>query len=156
MKKHLRFNKIAIVILMVTFFSAPIFAQEWSAEQKEVWENVETYWELDAKRDLEGFLGYFHEDYSGWFNLNAVPNDKDGVRKWLSHSFKTTQILVQDIMPVAIKVHGDMAIVHYYYSRLIKEADGEEENINGRWTDILKKQGDKWVLIGDHGGPDDD
>ncbi len=26
----------------------------------------------------------------------------------------------------------------------------------GRWTDLLKKQGDKWVMIGDHGGPDDD
>jgi hypothetical protein len=24
--------------------------------------------------------------------------------------------------------------------------------VQGRWTDILMKQGDKWVMIGDHGG----
>lgn len=25
---------------------------------------------------------------------------------------------------------------------------------SGRWTDILLKQGNKWVITGDHGGSD--
>ncbi len=47
---------------------------------------------------------------------------------------------------------GNVAIVHYYYSTLIKNVEGKERNRSGRWTDILMKQGDKWVLIGDSGG----
>lgn len=58
-----------------------------------------------------------------------------------------------EINPVAIKIHGNVAIVHYYYLRVRKDAEGKEELEQGRWTDILMKQKDKWVLIGDHGGP---
>jgi hypothetical protein len=32
------------------------------------------------------------------------------------------------------------------------EKDGKKEAENGRWTDILMKQGTKWVMIGDNGG----
>lgn len=141
------------IVCITLLTSVTGFGQEWSAQQKEVWKNVQTYWDLDAKRDLEGFMSYFHEDYSGWFNLDALPSNKAGVRKFLSHNFKTTKVLVQEIKPVAIKVHGNIAIVHYYFSEVVTDAEGKERNRNGNWTDILMKQGDKWVLIGDHGGP---
>lgn len=146
--------KCVLIMLCLTLLtSVQLFGQEWSEQQKEVWKNVETYWDLDAKRDLEGFMSYFHHDYSGWFNRNALPSNKASVRKFLSHFFETTKIVVQQIQPVAIKIHGNMAIVHYYYSRVVKDVEGKERNRSGRWTDILMKQGGKWVLIGDHGGP---
>ena len=147
-------RNVLVTMLCFTMISATsLFSQEWSAKQKEVWKNVETYWDLDAKRDLDGFMGYFHADYSGWFNRSALPSGKNSVKKWVGYSFKTTEILVQEIKPVAIKVHGNMAIVHYTYARLVKDVEGKQKNRSGRWTDILMKQGDKWVLIGDHGGP---
>jgi len=146
-------NCLVITLCLTLFISVQLSAQEWSDKQKEVWKNVETYWDLDAKRDLEGVLGYFHDDYSGWFNRSALPGNKASTRKWVGHFFETTKILVQEIKPVAIKIHGNMAVVHYYYSRLVKDVEGKERNRSGRWTDILMKQGDKWVLIADHGGP---
>jgi len=151
MKSLVKFVLVAVCLILLT--SGQVFGQEWSAKQKEVWKNVETYWDLDAKRDLEGVLSYFHDDYSGWFNRSALPDNKASTRKSFAHSFETTKILLQEIQPVAIKIHGNMAIVHYYYSRLVKDVEGKERNRSGRWTDILMKQGDKWVLIGDHGGP---
>jgi ketosteroid isomerase-like protein len=45
-----------------------------------------------------------------------------------------------------------VAIVHYYYSAAYKNTDGKEKVKKGRNTDILLKQKDKWVLIGDHVG----
>ena len=30
--------------------------------------------------------------------------------------------------------------------------DGKKKSEKGTWTDILTKQGNKWVMIGDHGG----
>lgn len=147
---------VLIVLCLTLLTSAQLFGQEWSEEQKEVWKNVETYSDLSAKRDVEGFMGYFHDDYCGWTNRTALPTNKASVRKFVDHFFKTTKILVYDIQPVAIKIHDNIAIVHYYYSNVVKDAEGKEKNVSGRWTDILMKQGDKWVMIGDHGGPSAD
>ena len=145
-------NSILIVLCITLLSSAQLFGQEWSEEQKEVWKNVETYWDLDTKEDLEGFLNYFHYDFSGWINGKALPTNKTTRRKFISHGFETTKSLVHDIQPVGINIFDNVAIVQYYYSWVFKDVEGKEKNENGRWTDILMKQGDKWVLIGDHGG----
>lgn len=147
--KHLAALSALTTILLA---SSSLRAQEWSAPQKEVWKNVEAYWALDAARDLEGFLGYFHADYLGWSVEDPLPTNKANLRKFVEHEMKTKKVLVQDIKPVGIKIHGDVAFVHYYWSRIEKGADGKEATVSGRWTDILTKQGEKWVLIGDHGG----
>jgi len=131
--------------------SSSLLAQEWSTEQKDVWKNVEAYWDLGAKGDIEGFLTYMHDDFSGW-NINSpLPDDKDTRIKFVSFSFSNTESLFYNIRPLAIKIHGNIAIVHYYYTDVSKNGE-EEEMIQGRWTDILINQGDKWIMIGDHGG----
>jgi ketosteroid isomerase-like protein len=140
---------LAVLVLLV---STNLFAQEWSAAQKEVWKNVEAYWGLYAQGNLEGFLGYVHTDYLGWSNNAALLGDKLSNRKWVDHDMKTTKTLVYDVKPVGINIQGNVAIVHYYYSQIVKDIDGKEKGSSGRWTDILMKQGDKWVMIGDHGG----
>ena len=147
------FIKGVLIVLCITLLSSvQLFGQEWSEKQKEVWKNVETYWDFSAKGDVEGFLDYFHDDYSGWNNQDALPDNKATVHKFVSHAFKTRKILVQEIKPVGINIHDNVAIVQYYYSRILRDVEGKEKNISGRWTDILMKQEDKWVMIGDHGG----
>jgi len=132
--------------------STPLRAQEWSAAQKDVWKNVEAYTALNTQRNLEGFLEYFHADYCGWAYEDALPSDKASIRKYIEYRWKTTKILFSEIKPVAIKIYGNVAIVHYYYTTVYADAEGKEKSASGRWTDILMKQGDKWVMIGDHGG----
>ena len=137
---------------LMMFASTALFAQEWSAPQKEVWKNVEAYWAQDAAGNTEGFLAYFHADYMGWDSGRAVPGGKDAARKFITHGHKTSKTLVYDIQPVAIKIHGNVAFAHYHYVQIAKDEAGKAKETSGRWTDILMKQGDKWVLIGDHGG----
>lgn len=127
-------------------------AQEWSAAQKEVWKNVEAYWALDAAGKTDDFLAYFSSDYVGWNWRSALPGDKETVRKFVSHDHQVTKTLVYHIQPVAIKIHDNIAFVHYYWTQISQSAGDKEKYSNGRWTDILMKQGDKWVLIGDNGG----
>ena len=137
---------------LILFASMPLLAQEWSAAQKEVWKNVEAYWALDAAGNTDGFMAYFHADYVGWNTANAMPSGKDVARKFIAHGHKTTKTLVYDVQPVSIKIHGNVAFAHYHYVQTITDAAGKEKETAGRWTDILMKQADKWVLIGDHGG----
>ncbi|MCZ7640657.1 MAG: nuclear transport factor 2 family protein [Verrucomicrobia bacterium] len=152
MQRIHRTYRLLAALLLFFVAAIPLRAQEWSAAQKEVWKSVEAYWALDAARDIEGFLGYFHDDYLGWSVEEALPTNKATVRKFVEHFLKTTKVLVQNIQPAGIKLHGDVAIVHYYWTRIYRDSEGKEKNESGRWTDILKKQGDRWVLIGDHGG----
>ena len=131
----------------------PVQAQELSPQQQEVWKNVQAYNELYKQGDLEGFLSYFHPEYRGWFYLDQAPSGKDNLKEWISHAFKTSPTLVSEVHPLAILIHDDVAIVHYVYSSLYKNAEGAEERSSGRWTDVLKKHAGKWILIADHGGP---
>jgi len=152
MKHSMNSRVVFAVLWLIMTASMPLFAQEWSAAQKDVWKNVEAYWALYAAGDVEGYMTYVHTDYLGWSYQNALPSDKASTRKWVEHDLKTTKTLVSEIKPVAIKIHGNIAFVHYYFSMIIKDAEGKDKNISGRWTDILMKQGEKWVMIGDHGG----
>ncbi|MFQ6104504.1 MAG: YybH family protein [Candidatus Glassbacteria bacterium] len=149
----------SVLILMVVvvcgcFVAAvsPLSAGEWNSEQQEVWKTVETYTEIAAKGDVEGFLKYFHEDYTGWSYDSPIPYGISSVKKWVSYFLPNREMLVYEITPVAIKVHGDFAFVHYYYSQAYKDIEGKMKYANGRWTDILAKKDGKWMMIGDHGG----
>ena len=142
-------TKSILIVLCITLFgSTQLLGQEWSEEQKEVWKNVETRWDLEAKQYLEVAMDIFHDDYSVWFNQDALPINKASLRKRVVHFLETTKIVIQDIQPVEIKIYDNVAIVHFYYSRITKNAEGQETNQSGRVTDILMKEGDKWVLIG--------
>ncbi len=144
----------AVLGFILVFTAMPVIGQEWSAAQQEVWKNVQTYWDLDAKQDLEGFMSYFHNDYVGWSKRSAFPMNKASVRKWISESYKNSKTIIVDLSPQSINIFGDVAIVHYYYSQLIENKEGKRSPESGRWTDILTKQGNRWVLIGDQGGTD--
>ncbi len=85
---------------------------------------------------------------------SGCPGPKAEARTFNAHDFKTTKVLVQTIRPMGIKIHGHVAFVHFYYVQIIRNAEGKEQTLRGRWTDILMKQGDKWQCIGDHGGPE--
>ena len=166
-RTRLRLNKVCIMktptrmvfVLLAALawhvgITAPASAQEWSAAQKEVWKNVEAYWAADAAGNTEEFLTYFHADYSGWSLQNPLPGGKERARKFLVHGHKTEKTLLHDIQPVAIKIHGNVAIAQYYWKQIYQAVGNDQpmKEASGRWTDILMKQGDRWVLIADDGG----
>lgn len=141
-----------IALVMLVCLPNALQAQEWSAAQKAVWNNVTAYWDMFAKGDADGMLSYFHADYQGWDMNDPLPGNKAETEKGIKHFLKDNSIVMYNIKPVGINVQGNVAIVHYYYEMTIMNAEGKENNTRGRWTDVLMKQGDKWLLIGDAGG----
>ena len=142
--------------MALLFVGIPSYAHDWSDAQVEVWNHVETYWELSANEDLEGFMSYFHDDFLGWAQGQWFPTNKADRRAYIERSFETSESVFYTLKPAGIKIHGDVAIVHYYYTRTFVDASGEQHSDAGKWTDILMKQGDRWVMIADHGGSDVD
>ncbi len=143
---------VRIAICCCLLAGPPALAQQWSPAQTEVWKNVEAYWARDAAGDLEGFLSYVHESYIGWDRNEPTTNSRAQLRKYLEYAYQTEKTVLQDIQPVAINVLGNVAVVHYYYWVITKGEDGKDQTRSGRFTDVLLKQDNKWVLFGDHGG----
>ena len=147
---------IAVSLLMILIVSlalpSQLAAQTWSAEQQEVWQNVQALFEFGNKSDVEGFMSYFHKDFHGWISGQPVLTNKADRRLIVENNMGRWEVVWRILKPVGIKIHGDVAIVHYYHILTVRYADGEVQTRQERWTDILMKQGDRWVLIGDAGG----
>ena len=149
MKKwEMLFFSICLTLILSTVLSA----QQWSEEQKEVWKTVETYSELASKSDVEGFISYFDDSYSGWNYMLDTPHDKGLVKKVIDYWFPNSKSIYSTLTPAKIWVNGDFAFVHYFYTDYSENNEGKKEWEKGRWTDILMKKDGKWVLVGDHGG----
>jgi len=141
-----------VVVCCGVALALPALAQQWAPVQAEVWKNVESYSARNAAGDVDGFMSYVHDDYIGWDISEPMTTSKSRLRKFLDFNAKTYKTELYDVQPVAINVVDDVAIVHYNFTAISKDSDGKRTYNTGRWADVLKKQGDKWVLIGDHGG----
>lgn len=147
------FLSISMVALVVLFATNASSAQQWSAEQQDVWSGVEKYWQVSASGDAQAFLAYFDESYMGWEYDSKVPQNKESTGKWIVYGMQRGKVLFYTLSPVAIWVKGDFAFVDYFYDQVVKDNETEKtKERSGKWTDILMKKDGKWVLIGDHGG----
>jgi ketosteroid isomerase-like protein len=151
---NVTYNAIKSILLAMVLYccTSVATAQEWSTVQKEAWKTVETYWSLDGAGDVQGMLSYFHAEYVGWNFNDAVTGSKEKATKYLTYYSQRGKMVFDDLTPVSVKVYGDVAICHYYYFQVIEDKDGKRTDSRGRWTDVLRKTGDRWMLIGDAGG----
>ena len=143
---------IFVFLILSTLCSFSVSAQQWTDAQKEVWTAVETYNDLAEKGDIQGFLSYFDESYSGWPYVADAPGSKKEVNKVVTYWLANSKTLYQTLTPARIWVSGDFAYVHYYYTQLTENSEGKKEWEKGRWTDILMKKDGKWIMVGDHLG----
>jgi len=143
---------IFVFLILSTFCAMSLNAQQWSDEQLEVWKSVKTYSDLTIKGDVEGFLSYYDDSFVGWPYGSDAKHNKKTRAEWVKYFLPLSTTLVSTITPEAIWVKDNFAFVHYYYSNVTKDKDGKTSFESGRWTDILMKKGDRWVMIGDHGG----
>ena len=154
MKLRYLFLTAALALLLT---SSAAHAQQLSDAEKEVWQTVETYTKRFAENNVDGMMSYFHKDFTGWGAGAPVPSDFATRDKWVRFFVPKIKVLFYDLQPLAIKVHGDVAIVHYISSMLSVRGNEAAEWSSTNWTDILKKDGGKWMLIGDHGtNPEDE
>lgn len=144
-----------ILVALLWGWTASGFAQQWSDAQQEVWAAVESYNQAWNEGDLDGFMNHFHADYRGWYSGMDTPSNRDSVRRWVEQIMASEKVLVSDSTPLSIQVYGDTAIVHSVYATLVERENGQRKFERGRWTDILQRHDDRWLLIGDHGGPTD-
>jgi len=127
--------------------AVPAQAQEWSAEQLEVWDTISTMWDLGMADD-PAWQDLLHESFMGWLGEVPTPHDKATTVAFVDAEAGRFRTIVQHIAPVAIVVTGNTAVVHYFHLAITEFTDdGERETTFGRFTDVLTKTGDGWRIV---------
>lgn len=144
--------KILLVLCVLMGGLNIAMAAQWTAEQREVWKAVETWWSLYDSNNSLGVKAMIHKNYVGWFWGYYAPEGYTEAAKWTRYMIpQNTKIVYTNLRPMEILVMGDVAVNHYYYATH-QMVDGKEEVVQGRWTDVWKKEGGKWLLVADSGG----
>lgn len=124
---------------------------KWTEEKKIVWKTVKEYTRKIMTGEIEGFLKYFHKNYSSWNYFEELPVNKSDIQAELQYLPKL-KINSYKLKPVSVQIINEVAIVHYYYSAEFKNSEGIKKIKSGRYTDILLKDLETWMLISDHVG----
>lgn len=141
------------LILLTALVVLPAAGQEWSSDQQEVWKAVMWTWDVDQ---VDWCAEACHPNVLAWGVGYPAPRNKDQISAWSKRDQETSTALEVQVTPVGIVIQGDTAVAHYYYSQLSESEDGERRTEHGRYTDVLVKEGGKWLYIAWNGGEMDD
>ena len=146
-------------VLALLALPAQAQAQEWSAEQLEVWDVITTLWDLGAADD-PAWKDMLHDSFVGWIGEAPTPHDKATTVAFIDAEAGQFRTVVQHVTPVAIVVAGNTAVVHYFHMAVTEFTDDDSrETTFGRMTDVLTRTGDGWRIVswvGDERSDEDD
>ena len=137
---------VACVMCFLALLTPPAQTQEWSAEQREVWQIITKVWEMEKAED-HSWTDLLHASYQSWPYDAPFPLDKAGTLRFLEAEEGHFKILAQQLAPIGIIIVGDTAVVHYFHTTLTEWDNGERETTDGRSTDILVRTKSGWRIL---------
>lgn len=127
-------------------------AQQWSKEQQEVWAVEQKQWAMGASKDLSWVDAMTHDNLSYWSDDRHAPQDKASLSRWAKYDSQNATVLEQEIQPHAITITGNVAVVQYSYAVASEDVDKKRKMTQGRYTDVLVKEGGNWRFLAWSGG----
>lgn len=127
----------------------------WSEEQQKVADTIDSFWRAyTIEFDLEKAMGFFHDDFSGCYEGDVIPEGKEVAKQWFSQIAQKRETINFKSMPMSIKLTGDFAIVFELYRWTYRDKDGNEVYERGRFSGVWKKEDGRWLLFWESGGVD--
>ena len=123
--------------------------KNWSEAGNEVWKCLEEHWDHLINGRVDSFLEYIHEDFLGFGHESPINIDKPWLQKWVGFWTKSTEIVICELRPIDVCIHGDIAILQYFIFTIEKNSEGGKRVIR-RYTMTWKKQPERWVVIASH------
>jgi hypothetical protein len=148
-----RLQAVLLSLLLATF-AGGAGAQTWSAEQQEIWRFEELQWKMAAEKDSTWIEKMVHPNVSYWEVDQPAPQNKASLVRWNRYGNTTNTVLEQELHPIAIVITGNLAVVQYRYSVARENYKKDRETVHGRYTDILVKEGGRWLFLSWAGGDD--
>jgi len=146
-------RRLSLSLVLVAFAGAAS-AQTFSPEQQEIWKFEELQWKMAAEKDLSWIDKMVHPNLSYWDTDQPGPQNKASLSRWNRYTSTSSTVLEQELFPIAITITGNIAVVQYRYSTARENYKKDREAATGRYTDILVKEGGRWLFIAWAGGDD--
>lgn len=140
--------------LTVVLLAGTAAAQTWSPEQQEIWRFEEQQWKMAADKDLSWIDKMVHPNLSYWETGRPAPQNKASLTRWNRYETANSTVLEQEISPISITITGNVAVVQYTYVAARENYKKERETVTGRYTDVLVKDGSRWLFLAWAGGDD--
>ncbi|UCF68028.1 MAG: nuclear transport factor 2 family protein [Acidobacteriota bacterium] len=140
---------VSVLAALVVSLALPsqLPAQEWSAEQQEVWSVIVESWDAIVAKDIDWTDTYVHPNAVVWGDDVPMPRNRSSVKKWERYSFQNSTTLVSEYSLAAMVVQSNTAVAHYYYSLGTEDAEGKPKTVHGRCTDILIIEDGRWLFL---------
>jgi hypothetical protein len=129
-------------------------AQQWSAEQQEIWKFEQQQWAMSKAKDLSWIDTMVHDNMKYWDTGAPMPRDKSSLKHWSRFDAENGTTLEQELFPISATITGNIAVVQYHYMVANETYKKEREIITGHYTDILIKENGRWMFIAWSGGQD--
>jgi ketosteroid isomerase-like protein len=152
MKQLLRLCAVSLSALLLS--SGGALAQGSADDQATVWSTIEQVWAAEERGDDDWIETMLSADFMGWPYSSPAPRSKASTRMWTRFNAEQNKGLTHELYPLSIVVHGDMAVAHYLYTMAVQTKDKQTVMTNGRYTDILVRDGITWKILSWHGGDD--
>ena len=127
---------------------------DFSPEQNQLWEKVQSLWEMSKGRDKDQIRATLHPEYVGWDMSTQLPHD----RETAVGSVTDDSPILQDyiLQPLSVRIYdGRVGIVHYSYAATVLPKDGNAIRVTGKWSEVYLKERDEWMMISVSGKPDE-
>jgi hypothetical protein len=122
----------------------------WNDQHREVWSNLEKHWEQLISANVPEFLKFIHPDFIGYGHESPLPVDRPWLEKWVGMWAKSTKILICELRPIQMKLHGSDLAVLQYFIFTIEQSESKTKHVIRRYTMTWKKQPERWVVIASH------
>jgi hypothetical protein len=149
------FNRmVATAALALSVMSGSAHAGEWSPEQQEIWNLEQQQWTMSKAEDLSWIDTMVHQNMRFWETGAPMPRDKASLKHWSRFDADNGSTLEQEIYPISATVTGNIAVVQYHYVVATENYKKERKTVTGHYTDVLVKEGGRWMFIAWAGGAD--
>jgi hypothetical protein len=147
MKHSTKLLALLLAIGLIFLAGVQAFGQEWSPEQKEVWQMEIKYWDLYKEGNAKGYMELWHKDVIAWPHWAKNPVRQEGLEKFAGGPW--FNFLSYDLKPLAINIFDNFAFIYYRYNNV---GAANNQSYSGRIGHLWMKQDGKWKIIGGYSG----
>lgn len=140
--------------IVLVLHASSAAAQTWTPEQQEIWRFEQQQWDMAKSKDLSWIDTMVHPNISYWEVDRPAPQNRASLMRWSRYSSATSTVLEQELFPISVTITGNLAVVQYRYQLATENYKKERETVTGRYTDVLVREGGRWLFIAWAGGDD--
>jgi hypothetical protein len=149
-----RIVSLTAVSLALCAFTALASAQTPSQDQQDVWKVEQQQWAMTKAKDDTWLDTMVHPNLRFWETGAPMPRDRASLKHWSRFGNENATVLEQELFPISTTITGNVAVVQYRYMYARENYKKERDTVTGHYTDILMKDGGKWLFIAWEGGDD--